>query len=176
MDKKVSDFYSILKQEKDNIEKFSKIIRASGELTKRINMVISEMNSIKHDMIVLEENINEEKIKTEDIENKVNNIVTNEINNNMDIVIEILSNNLPKDVKVEFAKNSYEESNRKVIDLMKFNNIIGEVIIYSNNNNELKINVRLWGTEEKVQEFTIKEKYRIFKVVSFIHTNLSYDE
>ncbi len=38
MDKKVSDFYSILKQEKDNIEKFSKIIRASGELTKRINI------------------------------------------------------------------------------------------------------------------------------------------
>ncbi|WP_315081208.1 hypothetical protein [uncultured Clostridium sp.] len=176
MDKKVSDFYSILKQEKDNIEKFSKIIKVSGELTKRINMVIGEMNSIKQDMMALEENINEEKVKTEDIENKVNNIVTNEIKDNMDTVVEILAHNLPKDVKAEFVKNSYEEFNKKVIDLMKFNNIIGEVIIYSNNNNELKINVKLWGGEEKVQEFTIKEKYRIFKVVSLIHTNLSYDE
>ncbi|AOR24171.1 hypothetical protein [Clostridium taeniosporum] len=175
MNKKVVDFYSILTEEKDNIGKFSKIIKASDELAKRMNIVISEMNSIKQDMIMLEENINKERVRTEEIEDKINDIRINEVKDNINGIVEILVHNLPKDIKAEFNKEYCDEFDKQVVDLMKFNNIIGEIIIY-NDDNELKVDVKLWEGQEKFQQFIIKEKYRIFKIISFINTSLSYDE
>lgn len=174
MNKKVFDFYLILKEEKETIENFSKKIKLSGELSQRINMVIGEMNSIKKDIIKLEENINIEKSNIVDIEEKINNITMNETKENIDLIIQMIIHNLPKDIQATYNKDSYEKSNNRVIGLMKSNDIIGEILIYKGENNESKVKVKLWIEEQQIQEFTIKDKFRIFNIISFINTNLSF--
>ncbi|GAA0076257.1 hypothetical protein UT300005_06350 [Clostridium sp. CTA-5] len=176
MDEKTNSLYLILQEEKTNIENFKNMIKIKGELTNRISIVTSELLDIKNDLNVLEKNIEDELVKIETIENKISEITKTEIINKANILVKILEHNLPKDIKGEILYDSKQGEYEQVINLTKDNNIIGEICIYSKDYNELKIKVKLWEPVNKEEEFTIKQKYRIYKIISFIHTNLSYDE
>ncbi|MBW6409408.1 hypothetical protein [Clostridium weizhouense] len=176
MDEKTNSLYLILQEEKNNIENFKNMIKIKGELTNRISIVTSELLDIKNDLNILEKNIEDELVKIETIEDKIREITKTEIINKANILVDILKHNLPKEINGEILYDSKQDEYEQVINLMKDDDIIGEIVIYSRNYDNLKIKVKFWEPVNKEEEFTIKQKYRIYKIISFINTNLSYDE
>lgn len=144
------------------------------ELADKIKKIIDSMDK----------DIKDELGNLDNYEKRLSEIQYKELVDNIDIIKIIIENNLPKDVKFDYSNeimNLYIEKLRE--KSTKYDRInIGEVEINqseeSSNQWTIKVTIKeSTVTKYNVNNFDVNDNiFRIYKVISYIHDNLSYDE
>jgi hypothetical protein len=145
--------------------------------------IIKHADSIKKLAKDMEKNIKQEEQKLKDYQVRLSTIHSDEIKGNIDTIKKIIESNLPKDIYTSYDEKGrmnlhideliekttrYEKINVGTIEIVQKLMDIWEIVVVINNSKKSKYNTN---------RFEIKEKpLRIYKVISYIHDNLSYDE
>lgn len=119
--------------------------------------------------------------KIENLIEKIKKLHFSTIVESIDEVEQVIRGNLPKDIYGGCEDEISDKEILKCIPLFKtgIDSQVGQVKIYKTNTNEFKVKVHIedeQGVSSKNQEFIISEPLRVYKVISYIHTNLCYDE
>lgn len=180
MDKQVEEFIQILHEEKESIEELKKVISARSSIGKSIEGVKQELNNIKAALKEMEDKLKEKNKNIDDLSCRIKELHLSAVLESIDEVEQVIKYNLPKDIYVKDIGNVDDQDVLKSMPLFKIglNSQVGKVEIYKTQESEFKVKVKI-GDEEgdyKNQEFIICEPLRVYKVISYIHTNLSYDE
>lgn len=165
------------------------LISKSQNSIHRIKNTISQKKEIKElaDKIkkmvdTMDRNIKDELINLEEYETQLKSIKNKELDEHTDIIKLIIKSNLPKNVECEYDNNKmYLYINELKERSTKYTRIdVAKVEISSDIHDKGIIRVTIKNSEKtkyNINEFDINENIlRIYKVISYIHDNLSYDE
>lgn len=139
-------------------------------------------DKIKKIVDTMDKNIKDELNNLDKYEEQLKSIKNDELEEHVDIIKMVIESNLPKNVECDYNYNKmdlyvYELKERRVkperID-------VAEVEINTGISDKGVIRVTIKDSDKtkyNVNEFDINENIlRVYKVISYIHDNLSYDE
>lgn len=129
---------------------------------------------------VMDKKMSEEEDNLEKYEERLKEIHSDEIKENIDTIKKIIESNLPKNINVTYDEDKMslyinEFTGRSNKPKPKG---VGEINIIQKSADvwQIVVDIRV-NDKSRTNTFEIKEKpLRIYKAISYIHDNLSYDE
>lgn len=173
-----------------NPEMLELIIKSQKSIHKIKNTIsqkkeIKELaDKIKKIIDSMDKNIKDELDNLENYEKRLNEIKCEELEDNIDIIKKIIENNLPKDVKFDYNNeimNLYIEKLKE--KSTKYDRIdVGKVEINQDKEDSNQWTIKVTIERSEITKYNTNDFYvndnifRVYKVISYIHDNLSYDE
>jgi hypothetical protein len=171
------ELLDILAKEKLSIDDLKIVIKERTQLSKKIKMIKKQLDELNDCLITLEKNFDSRIDEISGRSLEVNNLYVEVFKDDLMKTVEIIQDNLPNYIEGILEKT--EE--HPVVKLREKTSgiLVGEVFIYLNENQVYIANVKIIDKRTNFQceeEFTLKKPNRVYKVISYINTNLNYDE
>lgn len=181
MEQRVQELLEILTSEKDLIEELKETVGDRAGLTKRINHIKDELTDLGKCLTQIEKDFKQKEKDVTDLSNQIKllhfNVFKEYIVNTEKAIIE----NLPNGIRGIPSDKEQDSTILKFIELQHVgdNRTVGNIEISSNNNNEIKVGVRIQDNQSgnySSEEFSLERPLRVYKIITYINTNLNYNE
>lgn len=139
-------------------------------------------DNIKKIIDTMDKSIKDEASNLKEYEERLKELKSEELSEHIDMIKMVIESNLPKNVKCDSIDNKMylyiNELKERCINPSRID--VAEIEIISDISDKDIIKVMIKDSERtkyNINEFDINENVlRVYKVISYIHDNLSYDE
>lgn len=171
------ELLDILANEKLSIDDLKTVIKERTKFSKKIIAIKRQLDELNSCLINIEKNFESRIQGISEHSLNVKNLYVEVFKEDLIKTLEIIQDNLPNDIDGILEKTTEYPLVKLIEKISK--TVVGEVSIYLDEDKEYVACVKIIDKRSNFnceEEFTLKKPNRIYKVISYINTNLSYDE
>lgn len=181
MEQRVQEFLEVLTNEKDLIEELKETVGDRAELTKRINHIKDELTDLGKCLTQIEKYFKQREKDVTTLSNQINSLHLNAFKEYIVNTEKAIIENLPNGIRGVPYDKEQDSTILKFIELQhdSDNRTVGNIEISSSDNNEIKVVVRIQDYQSgnySSEEFSLERLLRVYKIITYINTNLNYNE
>lgn len=181
MEQKVQDFLEIVTSEKKLIEELEESIDDRLELTRSISHIKDELMELSKCLIQVEKYFKQREKDIIGLSNQISVLHFDVFKEYLGDTEKAIIQNLPDGIRGVTYDKKQDSMVLKAIELKRKddNRVVGNIEILSSDNAEINVNVIIQDDKSanySSEKFILDKPLRVYKIIAYINTNLSYKE
>lgn len=171
------ELLDILANEKLSVNNLKVLIKDRTQFTKKIKNIKTQLDELNGNLLEIEKKFDSRLDEINGYSNAVNNLYVEVFKDELMKTIEIIQDNLPNNIKSTIERDKKYPVIKLIEEMTGAE--VGNIIININENNDYVANVKITNVKNNFQcedNFILRKPKRVYKIIAYINTNLSYYE